>query len=325
MANNYTAFDDHNAFLSFAAVSVPKVLGLDAMLNAPVAGFTDHQPLSPPPKAREIQFCNTTFRYPGAEHDALRELNLTIQAGRSLAIVGDNGAGKTSLVKLLCGLYLPTSGTVTVDGVDLDRLDSAVWRSRISALFQDFARYHLTAAENIGMGAPRHASDRERLRSAAERAGALTLVESLPNGWETVLSPEYSGGVDLSGGQWQRIALARALFAVEAGARVLILDEPTAALDVRAEAELYERFLELTAGLTTILVSHRFSTVRRADRIVVLEHGTVVEDGTHRELMGVDGRYARMFQLQAARFGAEIGEPPEAANQYAARMDAEHA
>jgi ATP-binding cassette subfamily B protein len=152
------------------------------------------------------------------------------------------------------------------------------------------------------MGAPRYAGDRDLLRAAAERAGALPLIEKLPRGWDTVLSPEYTGGVDLSGGQWQRIALARALFAVDAGARVLILDEPTSALDVRAEAEIYERFLELTAGLTTILISHRFSTVRRADRIVVLDGGAIAEDGSHDELIARRGRYADMFDLQAARF-----------------------
>jgi ATP-binding cassette subfamily B protein len=181
-------------------------------------------------------------------------------------------------------------------------------------LFQDYARYQLTVAENIAMGAPRHAGDTDRLHAAAARAGALPLIEKLPHGWDTVLSPEYTGGTDLSGGQWQRIALARALFAVDSGARMLILDEPTAALDVRAEAEIYERFLELTAGLTTILISHRFSTVRCAERIVVLDQGVVVEDGCHEELMAREGRYARMFDLQAARFvepaaGHENGGP----------------
>lgn len=177
-------------------------------------------------------------------------------------------------------------------------------------LFQDFTHYHLSAAENIAMGAPAHAADRDMLRAAADRAGALALIEKLPQGWDTVLSPQYTGGIDLSGGQWQRIALARALFAVDAGARVLVLDEPTAALDVRAEAEIYARFLELTAGLTTILISHRFATVRRADRIVVLEHGTVAEQGTHEELLDRRGRYARMFDLQAARFTAPDPDAP---------------
>nr|WP_230416260.1 ATP-binding cassette domain-containing protein [Micromonospora tarapacensis] len=324
MANSYTAFDSHNAILSFAAVTVPKVLDLDDRLGAtpdPAEGAGDPaEGTSDPARGRtlpaefpaaEIRVRGVRFRYPGAAQDAVRDLDLTIAAGRSLAVVGENGAGKTSLVKLLCGLYRPTAGTISADGHDLADLGPAAWRSRVSVLFQDFTRYHLSAGDNIGMGAPESAADHGRLRAAAERAGALPLIEGLPQGWDTILSPEYSGGVDLSGGQWQRIAMARAFFAVEAGARVLILDEPTAALDVRAEAELYERFLELTAGLTTILVSHRFSTVRRADRIIVIEQGAVVEDGSHAELVALDGRYATMFRLQAARFVEDVAPPDE--------------
>ncbi len=303
LANNYTAFDDQNAFLSFAAVSVPKVMGLRARIGGeptPADGVTAELPAAFP--AEQIQLSDVRFRYPGGGQDALKGVSLRIQAGRSLAIVGENGAGKSSLVKILCRLYSPAAGSIRVDSQDLSEVDPAAWRARIGVLFQDFAKYHLSVAENISMGAPQYAGDAERLRSAATRAGALALIEGLPNGWETILSPEYTGGTDLSGGQWQRIALARAMFAVDAGARVLILDEPTAALDVRAEAEIYERFLELTAGLTTILISHRFSTVRCAERIVVLEQGAIVEDGSHAELMGAQGRYARMFDLQAARF-----------------------
>jgi len=206
-----------------------------------------------------------------------------------LAIVGDNGAGKTTLVKLLARLYDPGEGRITVDGRDLRTLDPLAWRQRLAAVFQDFVHYELSAADNIGFGAPQRLHDTEALRRAATRAGALDLIERLPSGWATVLSPGYAGGVDLSGGQWQRIALARALFAVEAGAGVLILDEPTAALDVRAEAELFDRFLSLTQGLTAIIVSHRFSTVRRADRIAVLAEGRIVEQGTHAELLALGG------------------------------------
>jgi ATP-binding cassette subfamily B protein len=298
-ANVFMAFDDHNAYLSYAAVSVPKILDLDRRLAAGELAGTRPPPGAP---AAQLRFEAVRFAYPGAERDALAGLDLSIPAGRSLAIVGQNGAGKTSLVKLLCGLYQPTAGRITVDGIHLAELDPVGWRSRVAVLFQDFARYQLSAADNIGLGAPALAGDRELLRAAADRAGALSLVESLPHGWDTVLSREYEGGVDLSGGQWQRIALARAMFAVQAGARVLVLDEPTAALDVRAEAELYERFLELTEGLTTILISHRFSTVRRADRIVVLEDGAAIEDGSHDELLAAGGEYAGMFTLQAARF-----------------------
>ena len=307
-ANGYSAFNDSNAHLSFGVVTIPKILELDEKLNR--GGETPAVPLPDASPEHEIRFEEISFRYPGAEQEALRRLNLTIPAGRSLAIVGDNGAGKSSLVKLLCGLYEPTAGCIQVDGIPLSSLDPTAWRKRIAVLFQDFTRYQLSVRENIAFGAPELASNFDRLRSAAARAGALELIEALPASWDTILSPEYKGGVDLSGGQWQRIALARALFAVEAGARLLILDEPTAALDVRAEAELYDRFLEITKGLTTILISHRFSTVRRADRIVVLSDGAVLEEGTHEALCLQGGRYAHLFQLQAARFSTENGSDP---------------
>jgi len=258
--------------------------------------------------AQAVRFEGVRFRYAGRADDVLAGLDLEIPAGRSLAIVGDNGAGKTTLVKLLVRLYDPDEGHITVDGRDLHNIEPLAWRQRVAAVFQDFVRYELSAADNVGFGAPRRQHERDALRRAAARAGALDLIESLPKGWETILSPRYEGGVDLSGGQWQRIALARALFAVEAGARVLILDEPTAALDVRAEADLFDRFLSITQGLTTILVSHRFSTVRRADRIVVLDGGRVVEQGTHDELLVAGGRYAHMFLLQAGRFGSAVAK-----------------
>lgn len=307
-ANGYTAFNDDNAYLSFAAVAVPKILELDAKLEQRKRPPAKELPAGAP--QAELRFENVGFRYPGAERETLTGLNLVVPAHHSLAIVGENGAGKTSLVKLLCGLYEPAAGRITVDGIPVTDLDPAAWRLRVAVLFQDFAHYQLSARDNIAFGAPELAGDFDRLQAAAGKAGALELIESLPHGWDTILSPEYTRGVDLSGGQWQRIALARALFSIEAGARVLILDEPTAALDVRAEAELYDRFLELTAGLTTILISHRFSTVRRADRIVVLADGAVVEEGTHAELLAFGGRYAEMFRLQAARFSESNGTLP---------------
>lgn len=300
-AASFNAFNDSNASLMFGAVAVPKVGDLERTL----ANTTEAQPdRNAPAPEQSITFERVRFRYPHATTYTYDGLDLTIHAGHSLAIVGENGAGKSTLIKLLCGLYTPESGGIRIDDIPLAEFDPISWQSHIAVLFQDFARYHLNVSDNIGLGAPHLAGDSDRIQAAAEKAGAIELIESLPNGWDTVLSRQYADGTDLSGGQWQRIALARALFAVEAGARVLVLDEPTAALDVRAEAELYDRFLDITAGLTTILISHRFSTVRRAERIVVLHNGRIREDGSHDELMADGGRYAEMFSLQAAHFQA---------------------
>jgi ATP-binding cassette subfamily B protein len=256
-----------------------------------------------------IRFEQVSFAYPGSEHAVLDGLDLVIPAGGSLAIVGLNGAGKTTLIKLLARLYEPTSGRITVDGVDIRELELDGWRSRIAAIFQDFVHYELPVADNIALGSVSHLGDEPAIRRAARRAGALELIDGLPAGLATPLSARYTGGVDVSGGQWQRIALSRALFALEQGTSVLVLDEPTANLDVRGEAELFDRFLEITGGATTILISHRFSTVRHAERIVVLEHGAIVEQGTHDELVARGGRYEQLFRLQAARF--DLGEEEE--------------
>lgn len=307
-ANAFDVEEDY-AHLAFAAVVVPKVLDLGMRLApGPEAIRASAEGLlaSEGSLQTAIRFEAVTFGYPGSDKVALSGLDLVIPAGRSLAIVGENGAGKTSLVKLLCRLYDPNEGRITADGTDLTDIDERHWRARVAVLFQDFARYHLPIRDNIALGAPEHRYNEDRLDEAARSAGILEMIESLPHGWDTVLSREYTRGADLSGGQWQRVALARALFAVQTGAGILVLDEPTAALDVRAEAALYERFLEHTQGLTTCIISHRFSTVRRADHIVVLAGGKVIEQGNHDELMAVGGQYAYMFGLQAQRFRDEV-------------------
>ena len=247
---------------------------------------------------RQIRFRDVTFAYPGGA-PVLDGFDLTIPAGTSLAIVGQNGAGKTTLAKLLCRLYDPQSGAIEIDGVDVRELDLTEWRTRLAAVFQDFTRFELSLRDNV---APAGAPD-DVVYGALEAAGAARLARL-----DTVLSRGYEGGTDLSGGQWQRVALARALSAVKEGARVVLLDEPTAQLDVRGEAQIFERILAATRHCTTILISHRFSTVRHVDRICVLEKGKVVEFGTHAELMALNGRYRTMFDLQAQRFAAEDEE-----------------
>jgi ATP-binding cassette subfamily B protein len=248
--------------------------------------------------AREIRFRNVTFAYPGGA-TVLDGFDLAIPAGSSLAIVGQNGAGKTTLAKLLCRLHDPQGGAIEVDGIDLRNLDVTAWRLRLTAVFQDFARFELPLRDNV---APGGAPD-DVVLQALDAAGAANLAHL-----ETILARGYEGGTDLSGGQWQRVALARALSAVWMGARVVLLDEPTAQLDVRGEAEIFERLLAATRHCTTVLISHRFSTVRHVDRICVLEKGRVVELGTHDELMAQNGRYRTMFDLQAQRFSSEDEE-----------------
>ena len=259
----------------------------------------------------EIRFDAVDFSYPGADRPVLDKLDLVLPAGRCTAIVGLNGAGKTTIVKLLARLYEPTSGRLLVDGQDVRSYGVDHWRRQIGGIFQDFNRYELTAAENIGFGAIELAGDRKKIRAAAARAGILATLDRLPQGLDTPLARQYKGGAELSGGQWQRVAIARALFALENGASILVLDEPTAALDVRAEAAFFEKFVDVTRGATALLISHRFSSVRHADNIVVIADGRVIEQGTHEELIALNGRYAELFHLQADRFTDEEEECEE--------------
>jgi ATP-binding cassette subfamily B protein/ATP-binding cassette subfamily C protein len=244
-----------------------------------------------------IELRGVSFRYPGQQDWALRDLDLVLEPGEKLGLVGENGAGKSTLVKLLLRLYDPTQGAILYGGVDLRDMDVADLRSRFGAVFQDFVRYQFTAAENVGLGQPELVEDRPRIARAVERAGAGPLVAALPGGYDTVLGGWFEAGHELSAGQWQKLAVARAFMREEA--EVLILDEPTASIDAEAEHELFQRFQELAAARTAIIISHRFSTVRIADRIAVLRGGRLVELGSHRDLLARDGRYAHLFRLQA--------------------------
>jgi ATP-binding cassette, subfamily B, bacterial len=260
----------------------------------------DAAPHDPAPQTfSEVSVNGVSFTYPAATEPAIRDVSLNISAGEIVALVGENGSGKTTLAKLLAGLYQPTAGNVTWDGVDLGAVDADQLRSMIAVIFQDFVRFHLRARDNVGLGRVDAVDDLEGIRDAARHADADAFLSSLPNGYETVLGPQFEGGSDLSVGQWQRVALARAFFRE---APFVILDEPTAALDPRAEHDLFERIRALLAGRTVLLISHRFSSVRHADRIYVLDGGRVTETGTHDELMARQGLYAELFRLQAAAF-----------------------
>jgi ABC-type multidrug transport system fused ATPase/permease subunit len=292
------AFGGLSWALDGAAAPVAAVLRLQPAMGAAGALPLGSRPAARMP-AREIRLRQVTFGYPGGA-PVLDGLDLTIPAGSSLAIVGQNGAGKTTLAKLLCRLYDPQGGAIEIDGVDLRELELDAWRARLAAVFQDFIRFELPLRDNV---APAGAPD-DVIRAVLEEAGAAQLADL-----DTILARGYKDGTDLSGGQWQRVALARALCAVRLGAGLVLLDEPTAQLDVRGESEIFERVLAATRHTTTILISHRFSTVRHADRICVLEGGRVVELGSHDELIAAGGRYKTMFELQASRFGsADDGE-----------------
>jgi ATP-binding cassette subfamily B protein len=266
-------------------------LSLRPALVSPVDGLP-----APEPIRQGIEFRHVTFRYPGSDVPVLRDINLHIHAGERIALVGLNGAGKTTLVKLLTRLYDPTEGQVLLDGVDLREYDLPSLHQRFGVIFQDFVRYQFTVRENIGFGQVDALDDLDRITGAADRGGASPIISSLPRGYDTMLGRRWEKGQELSGGQWQKIALARAFMRK---AEVLVLDEPTSALDAEAEYEIFRRFGELMEGRIAVLISHRFSTVRMADRIVVLSAGKIIELGSHAELVQLDGAYARLFNLQA--------------------------
>lgn len=268
-----------------------KFLELQPALAVPNDGLT-----APEPIRLGIEFKHVSFCYPGSEVFVLRDINLHIQPGERIALVGLNGAGKTTLIKLLTRLYDPTDGQILLDGVDLREYDLSSLHQRFGVIFQDFVRYQFTVRENIGFGQVDALDDLERIKEAADRGGATPIIEAMPEGYETMLGRRWEKGQELSGGQWQKIALARAFMRK---AEVLVLDEPTSALDAEAEYEVFRRFGELMEGRIAVLISHRFSTVRMADRIVVLSEGKLLEVGSHAELIEKDGAYARLFNLQA--------------------------
>ena len=262
----------------------------------PQMGIADRIQKLPVPLRQGIEFRGVGFRYPDSEEWALRDIDLTIRPGEKIALVGPNGAGKTTLIKLLSRLYDPTEGTILIDGIDIRELDPLDLRQRIGVIFQDFVRYHLAASENIGFGQVEALDRLEQIIESARKSGAHSIIENLPDGYQTMLGRWFHGGHELSVGQWQKIALARAFMR---DAEILVLDEPTASLDAETEYEIFRRFQELTVGKMAILISHRFSTVRMADRIVVIQEGRIAEIGSHHDLLNQGGIYGHLFSLQA--------------------------
>jgi ATP-binding cassette, subfamily B, bacterial len=298
----FSGMYEHNLYLN----NLYELMAIKPSMPAPSRPAEVPQPLR-----GEIRFDNVSFAYPGADKNAVTDLSFTVKAGETLAVVGRNGAGKTTLFKLICRLYDPSGGRILIDGIDLRDFEPDQLRRQIGAMFQDYVDYQATAAENIGLGNVPQIADREAVVSASRQAGSDELIANLPEGYDTALGKWFDAGVNLSGGEWQKVALARSFMREDA--RILLLDEPTSALDAQAEYDLFERLRSLTHGRTAVYISHRFSTVRRADRIIFLEHGRLVEEGTHQELMRLDGRYARLFRMQAAAYTGEDVVPEEIA------------
>jgi ATP-binding cassette subfamily B protein len=293
-------YDDNlymsNLFSYLAFEDPPRAAGPSSLLPRDANGHSEPALLGPSSE-RGIRFQDVGFRYPGRDDWALRHIDVFIPQGESLALVGQNGAGKTTFIKLLTRLYRPTEGRILLDGKGLEQWDETLLHRRISVVFQDFAQYQLTARENVGLGSVDELDDDAQVGRAVERGGAEEVVAGLGQGLATPLGRWFRDGVELSGGQWQKIALARSF--MREAADILVLDEPTASLDAEAEHAVYQRFRELTRGRTSILISHRFPTVRMADRVLVIEKGRVVEEGTHAALLAKKGRYAHLFALQA--------------------------
>jgi ATP-binding cassette subfamily B protein len=296
LLSGFSSMYEHNLYLQ----------NLFTLLETPTAVERPEHPRPlPSPLRGEIEFQGVSFGYPGQEGQAIHRLSFRIAPGETVAIVGRNGAGKTTLIKLLCRLYDPTEGRILLDGIDIREFDPDELRAQVGAMFQDYVTYQATARENIGLGSLPELEDAEAVAVAAQRGGAEELVRGLPHEWETMLGKWFDEGVNLSGGEWQKVALARAFMR---DVPILVLDEPTSALDAQAEYELFERLHTLASGRTAVYISHRFSTVRRADRILFLEHGELVEAGTHEELIQLDGRYAKLFRMQASAY-TDTGRP----------------
>ena len=299
----FSGMYEHNLYLN----NLYELMAIQPTMPVPVKPTVVPEPLR-----GEIRFEIVSFAYPGAEKNAVTDLSFTVKAGETLAVVGRNGAGKTTIFKLICRLYDPSGGRILIDGIDLRDYEPDQLRRQIGAMFQDYVDYQATAAENIGLGNVPQIADRKAVVSASKQAGSDELIANLPEGYDTALGKWFDAGVNLSGGEWQKVALARSFMREDA--RILLLDEPTSALDAQAEYDLFERLRSLTHGRTAVYISHRFSTVRRADRIIFLEHGRLVEEGTHQELMHLDGRYARLFRMQAAAYTGEDVIPEEIAS-----------